>query len=145
MTCGVPSAPAVARWPTRCTSRKRRASAVQLDVAHLRSGELRLRLRDDLAVARFIARREVEDVEATNSCGTRERAGLARRQVVAAGRLIDVLLEEGGLAEEQVRVRCQPHDRRRVGTREERVDHVRDLLPGGDGEQLVAQPSEWPA
>src|SRR5262245_41150411 len=105
MTCGAPSAPAVARWPTRCASRKRRASVVQLAIAHLVTRELRVGLGLDLAVTTLVARREVEDLEAPHAGGTRERAGLPCREVIAARRLLEVLLEERCLAEEDVRMR----------------------------------------
>src|SRR5512145_2056255 len=119
MTCGAPSAPAVARWPTRCASRKRRASAVQLAIEHLATREFRLGLGEDRAVAPFVARREVEDLQPADARRAREGTGLARGQVVAARRLLQVLLEEGGLAEEHVGARREPHDCRRISRREE--------------------------
>src|SRR5262249_34098961 len=144
-TCGAPSAPAVARWPMRCASRKRRVSAVQLGIADLLAQVLGVRLRDDLAVASLVARREVEDVQPPRTRGAGERAGLPRRQVIAPRRLIDVLVEERRLAVEEVRVGGEADDAGGVRRREERVDDVGDLLPRRHVEEGRAQLAERPA
>src|SRR5262249_61943256 len=97
-TCGAPSAPAVARWPTRCRSRNACASGLQSAIADLLAGELCLRLLLDLAVAALVARREVEHLEPLHARGAGGRARLPGGQVMALGRLVHVRLEEGGLA-----------------------------------------------
>src|SRR5438093_9617713 len=110
MTCGAPSAPAVARCPTRCASRKRRASSLQIAIARLPACELGLRLRDDLAVAPFVPRREVEHLEAAHSGRACERAGLRRGQMIAPGGLLEVFLQERCLAEKDVGLHGEARD-----------------------------------
>src|SRR5207248_1152292 len=96
----------------------------------------------DLAVAALVARREVEDLEAPHACGAAQRARLPGRQVIAACRLLQVLLQEWRLAEEEVGAGGEPHDRGRIGRRGQRVDHVGDLLAGRHGDQLGAERAE---
>src|SRR5262249_8931741 len=100
MTCGAPFAPAVAGWPRRCASRKRRSSAVQPPIAPLVARDLGLRLRDDLAVSALVAWREVEHLQPAHSRGSRQRARLASGQVIALAGLIEIAVQERRLAEE---------------------------------------------
>src|SRR6185503_3826922 len=92
----------VARRATRWRSRKVRASGLQSGIADLLAGELGLSLVLDLAIASLVAWREVEDLQALDAGGTRHRPGLPRRQVIALARLVDVRLEEGRFAEEEI-------------------------------------------
>ena len=130
-------APAVARWPTRCASRKRRASAVQLAIAHLAARELGLRLGDDRRRSDpRSGARSGRPARRLHAGGARERAGLARGQVVALaspGRC-----PRRGTATRRRRGRRRAASRtiaRGVGGREERVDDVGDLLARGHDQQ----------
>ena len=93
----------------------------------------------------LIPRREVEHLEATHGGGACQRPGLRRGQVIAAGGLLDVLLQERRLAEEDVGTRGEARDLGDVRRREECVHHVGDLLAGRRHEQLLAQRRKGPA
>src|SRR5262249_61630574 len=137
LTCAPQPPPPVERWPTRWASKKRRASAFQPAIDDLLARELGLGLGHDLAIAPLVAGREVEDLEAADAGGSCQGARLASRQVVASRGLLAVVVEERGLAEEEVGPGGEPDDGGDVGGGEEGIHHGGDLLPRRDPEQRV--------
>jgi hypothetical protein len=90
-------------------------------------------------VPAFVARREVEGLETGGPGGPGQGSGLAGGQVIALAGLIEVGVQERGLAEEEIGAVRQPDDAGRIGGREQHVDHIGDLLPRGHDEEVVAQ------
>src|SRR5204862_1462702 len=76
-----------------------------------------------------VARREVKHHQFPGLGGAAQQPGLTRGQMIAPGRLILVLIEEGRFTEEEVRVVCERSDTSGIVRAVEGIDHIGKLLP----------------
>ena len=87
-----------------------------------------------------IARGEVTRLEPLHTCAAGQRSGLPCGQVVLAGRVRRIRVQEGAFDEQNIGTGHQPFDPRGIGRVIPRIDDIRELLPGNDLRDVAQHP-----